>query len=146
MMFSSNQQLRVSGECFIETIQSALDFALKLSGHYKNMTREEIERGCLLLYQITDDGKYCIGWGFKEIPEHWEKYPFDFDTIIVSHIIQQHLLNFDVEYDPDEGDGSFKKGFLMKNIERSFAGKKEDVKNPFYGIVSFEPYTCFYAK
>lgn len=72
MMFSSNQILEVSG-CLSHhnELEAALEFALKYSGEAKNMTQKEIDRGCKLLYQITKDGKYCIGWGFEDVNRSW---------------------------------------------------------------------------
>lgn len=145
MMFSSNQILEVSGSLSDQNeLESALEFALKYSGEAKNMKQEEIDRGCKLLYQITEDGKYCIGWGFKDVPEGWIEYPFKFDISIVSRIILQHLESFPVK--KDILDGSYQKGFIMKCIEEYLGSKHDGIKNPFYGIVYFEPYTCFYSK
>lgn len=141
-MFSSNQILEISGSLL--QLKSCLDFALKLSGEDRYMIQSEIDRGCKLVYQITEDGKYCIGWGFEEVPKGWSEYPFKFDTEIVSKIIIQHIENFPVEY--GGYDGSYDKGFKMKEISNSFSEEKNGIKNPFYGIVYFEPYTCFYAK
>ena len=144
-MFSSNQILEVSGSLSNwHELESALEFALKYSGNSKNMTQEEIDRGCKLLYQITEDGKYCIGWGFKEVPNGWIEYPFRFDIDIVSRIIHQHLEKFPIVN--GGGDGAYEKGFIMKCIETSMSSEKNGIKNPFYGIVYFKPYTCFYSK
>lgn len=147
-MFSSNQVLEVSGDLsHVEQLEAALEFALKYSGEDKNMLQSEIDRGCRLLYQITDDGKYCIGWGFVndicgwDNPSGWLEYPFKFDVEIVSKIIKQHLEAFSAR----EGmlDGSYDKGFIMKHP----SGKDyEEIKSAFYCIVYFEPFTCFYAK
>ena len=115
-MFSSNQILEVSGNLSDQNeLEIALEFALKYSGYAKNMKQDEIDRGCKLLYQITEDGKYCIGWGFEKNPEGWIEYPFRFDIDIVSRIIRQHLESFPVE--KDIWDGSYQKGFIMKCIE-----------------------------
>jgi len=139
MMFSTNQILEVSGDLYHSgQLESALEFALKYSGHDKNMLQSEIDRGCKLLYQITEDGKYCIGWGFKNVPSGWLEYPFKFDIAIVSSIIRQHLENFPAEH--GIWDGSYDKGFIMTARDR------DGVKSSFYCIVSFKPYTCFYAK
>ena len=74
MMFSSNQILEVSGSLSNQNeLESALEFALKYSGYDKNMSQEEIDRGCKLLYQITEDGKYWIGWGFEDVPDVWNE-------------------------------------------------------------------------
>ena len=146
MMFSSNQVLEVSGSlAHPNELESALEFALKFSGNAKNMTQKEIDRGCKLLYQITEDGKYCIGWGFKDVPKGWLEYPFRFDIDIVSRIIRQHLESFPIER--GSWDGTYDNGFVMKCIgENEWDTKKTGIKNPFYCIVYFKPYTCFYAK
>lgn len=144
-MFSSNQILDVSGNLsHSNELESALEFALKYSEHDKNLSQEEIDRGCKLVYQITEDGKYCIGWGFETVPNGWFEYPFKFDIAIVSSIIRQHLESFPIE--KDIGDGSYSKGFIMKCIDESLASESDGIKSPFYGIVYFKPYTCFYSK
>ena len=144
-MFSSNQILEVSGSLTDRhELESALEFALKYSDNSKNISKEENKRGCKLLYQITEDGKYCIGWGFKTVPAGWIEYPFRFDIDIVSRIIRQHLESFPIV--KGGGDGSYEKGFIMKCIETSMSTEKNGIKNPFYGIIYFRPYTCFYHK
>ena len=144
-MFSSNQILEVSGSLSDRhQLESALEFALRYSGKSKNMKQEEIDRGCKLLYQITEDGKYCIGCGFKDVPNGWNEYPFKFDIDIVNRIIHQHLEAFPIVI--GSGDGSYEKGFIMKCIETSMSSEKKGIKNPFYGIIYFEPYICFYHK
>lgn len=144
-MFSSNQVLEISGSLHHRNeLESALEFALKYSGEEKNMTQEEIDRGCKLLYQITEDGKYCIGWGFKDVPQGWLEYPFKFDIDIVSRIICQHLETQVVKR--DIWCDTYDKGFIMKCIDECMAPEDNGIKSPFYGIVYFEPYTCFYSK
>ena len=142
MMFSSNQILEISGS--MDQLSTALQFALDYSDHARAMTPKERERGCKLVYQIADDGKYCIGWAFKDTRKGWQEYPFDFDVYIVAGIIAQHLHKMET---PDNGfewaDGSNSEGFLMKVIDDDENG---NIKNPFYGIVSFEKFGCFYAK
>ena len=145
-IFSSNQVLQISGD--FDQLKNALDFALKYSGENKNMLPEEIKRGCRLTYQITKNNKYCIGWAFlnrpnEKLPNGWSEYPFKFDVEIVSKIIIQYLNDFPIE--KDIWDGGYKKGFLMKVIPETFSDA-DDIKNAFYGIVSFEPFTCFYSK
>ena len=145
MMFSSNQILEVSGSLSDQNeLESALEFALKYSGNAKKMEKSEIDRGRKLLYQITEDGKYCIGWGVEDVPDGWTEYPFRFDIDIVSKIIRQHLADSPVE--KDILDGSYDKGFVMKCIEEWMGSEHDGIKNPFYGIVYFKPYTCFYSK
>lgn len=69
----------------------SLEFALKYSEHDQNMLQTEIDSNCKLVYEITNDGKYCIGWEFKTIPFGWSEYPFRFDIEIINQIIKQHL-------------------------------------------------------
>jgi hypothetical protein len=141
MMFSSNQILELSG-CLShkDELKHALDFAIKASGWYEPMTRKE--KPCPCSYQITKDGRYCIGWG--EEKDGWKEFPFEFDVDIIAQIIAKHLAKQRV--DEGEWDGSYGAGFLMKVIPDSFASEEDGIKNPFRGIVSFEPYTVFYAK
>lgn len=140
MMFSSNQVFEISGS--MDQLPIALQFALDYSDHARAMTQREIERGCKLVYQIAKDGKYCIGWAFKNIQEGWQEYPFDFDVEIVARIIAQYLGKLET---PNSGyewaDGGDAEGFLMKVISCD-----DNIKNSFYGIVSFEKFNCFYAK
>lgn len=142
-MFSSNQVLQVSGD--LEQLETALEFALKYSGHAKNMLQEEIDRGCKLLYQITKDGKYCIGWGFEKVPEGWMEYPFKFEVGIVSSIIYQHLEKFEIKKEYGEYS-CYEKGFIMKCATNFREAEKAGIKDYFYCIVYFEPFTCFYSK
>lgn len=144
MIFSSNQILEVSGSLYLTQIKSALGFALQFSGNDKNMKQSEIDRGCKLVYQITEDGKYCIGWGFQKVPKGWSEYHFKFDIDIVSHLIMQHINQYPIE--TDIWDGSYRKGFLMKCIDDFISEEKDGIQSPSYGIVYFVPYTCFYAK
>lgn len=144
-MFSSNQVLEISGSLsHSNELEAALEFALKYSGEDKNMSQEEIDRGCKLVYQITEDGKYCIGWGFEDVPKGWLEYPFKFDIAIVSMVIRKHLEAFPIER--EIFDGAYTKGFIMKCIDESLASENDGIKSPFYGIVYFKPYTCFYSK
>jgi hypothetical protein len=133
-MFSSNQKLEISGT--YEQLKSALEFALKLDG-------TDLEDLC---YQITEDGKFCLGWWTTNGSERgWEKFQFDFDTDIVSKIIIQFLSK-----QKQKGyagfDGSTEKGFVMSAIPETFSDFENGIKNPFYGIVSFKAFTCFYSK
>ena len=137
-MFSSNQILDITGS--LDQITSALNFAMAYSGQLSHFSDAEQKRGCKIVFQITKDGKYCIGWGFEEVPDGWTEYQFKPDIHIISAIIEQRLMG-----DPcqeDGLDGSYERGFRMHNIDYNTAG----VENSFYGIVYFEPYTCFYHK
>lgn len=136
-MFSSNQVLEVSGDLeHRDDLQNALEFALKASGHNKPKSN--------IVYQITEDGRYCLGWAFLDIPDGWHEYPFEFDVEITAKIIAKHLNKQSIRY--SGYDGSHNKGFLMKVIEESMASEDGGIKNPFYGIVEFSPFTCFYSK
>lgn len=143
MIFSSNQILQISG-CLDHKneLEKALEFAISFDGYDVAFTKEGYDRGCRLSYQITKDGKYCIGWGDTE--DGWTEYQFRPSVTILSEIIRQHLEDFPVE---DYGyDGSYDKGFLIKAIDETMADEWENIKKPFYGIISIEPYTCFYSK
>ena len=137
-MFSSNQILDISGS--LDQITSALNFAMAYSGELNHFSDAEQKRGCKIVFQITEDGKYCIGWGFEEVPSGWTEYQFKPDSKIISAIIEQRLKEASTQ--EDGLDGSYERGFRMRNIDHNTPG----VENSFYGIVYFEPYTCFYAK
>ena len=130
-MFSSDQIFEVSGS--MDQLEKAIKFAIDMHGIGKSG----------ISYQITKNGKYCLGWGDEE---EWKKYPFDFDVHIVSEIVKQFLEKQDCEDPYAWADGSSEKGFLMKVIPEVFSDEKDGVKKPFYGIVSIEPYMNFYAK
>lgn len=141
MMFSSNQVFEISGS--MDQLSSALQFALDYSGHAKDMTKKEIERGCKLVYQITKDGTYCIGLSFGKIAKGWKEYPFDFEVDIVARIIAPQRLykleTLDSGY--EWADGGTSDGFLMKCDFYEL-----EIEEPFYGIVNFKKFNCFYAK
>jgi len=130
-MFSSEQVFEVSGT--MDQLEPTIKFAIDMHGIGKSG----------ISYQVTKDGKYCLGWGDDE---EWKKYPFDFDAHIVSEIVKQHLNKIDCEDPYEWADGTSEKGFLMKVIPGTFSDEKNGIKKPFYGIVSIEPYINFYAK
>lgn len=137
-MFSSNQILDITGS--LDQITSALNFAMAYSGELSHFSDAEQKRGCKIVFQITKDGKYCIGWGFEEVPDGWTEYQFKPDSKIISAIIEQRLKEIPIE--EDDLDGSYERGFRMRQIDVH----SEDAENRFFGIISFEPYTCFYHK
>lgn len=141
MMFSSNQVLQVSG-CLSHKneLKHALEFAVRASGWAEPMTRAK--EPCKCVYQITRDGKYCVGWGGER--DGWSEFQFDFDIDIIAQIIIKHLSKQEIIY--EDGDGTYSAGFLMTSIPHSFAEEWNCIKKPFYGIVAFEPYTCYYSK
>jgi hypothetical protein len=135
-MFSSNQIFKVSGD------MSQLEMALRFAIDYDESNHKR------LVFQKTEDGKYCIGWKPEnELPKGWQEFQFDFDTDIVSKIIAQYLYKHRESDSPYEYfDGSTDIGFVMENIPDVFSDEYEGIKNPFYGIVSFKPFMNFYAK
>lgn len=135
-MFSSNQVLEISGEFY--QLQGALDFAI---GYYEKEEKD-------LVFQITENGKYCIGWKPNDYSiEGWENFQFDFDSEIVSKIIIQFLKKQKCKDSPyDYFDGGTNEGFLMKVLPQTFAEEENGIKDPFYGIVSFETFVNYYSK
>ena len=136
-MFSSNQIFRISGR--FEDLPLALHFAMDMSNDIQSNA----------VFQITEDGTYCIGWRPKDkLPQGWHSYQFDFDADIVSKIIIQHLTKtIATMEDPYRyADGSSYKGFLMENIDNVFSDEWEGIKKPFYGIVSIKPFFNYYSK
>ena len=145
-MFSSNHILTVTG-CLnhSDDLYNALKFGLKSSGELEYFIKNN-QFKCV--YQIVND-KYCIGLynDMYKIPEGWNEFSFDFDLEIISKIISQHINKFPMPLIGEMGcDGSCEKGFVMYNIDHSFGSNESGIKNRFHGIVSFEPYTCFFAK
>ena len=89
MMFSSNQVLSVSGELDIKYIKHCLSFALQLAGYDYNSPTS------ICTWQITEDGRYCIGWASGSIPNGWNTYDFAFDVDTISEIIYNHMSTVD---------------------------------------------------
>ena len=142
-MFSSNQKFIVTGS--MDQLKDVIKFAFILAGQDKYTLQSEYDRGCRIIYQISEDGKYyCLGSCFGEIPDGWKEYPFKFDYDIVSKIIMQFLEQFDIQ--EDTWDGSYEKGFIAENIEESFADKEDGIVKPFYGTIKIRGFTTFYAK
>ena len=138
-MFNSNQILSVSGE--FNQLKDCLEFALKMYG----------EKTDNLVFQLAKNGKFCIGWGNrkgKNGNEHiWQNFQFGFDINIATEAIKKFLQEQPRQESVfDYGDGSTSDGFLMKIIPETFAEVYEGIKEPFYGIVSFEKYTNYYGK
>lgn len=135
-MFPSNQLFTISGS--LDQLENAIIFLLTHAG----LTHEALhdpERA--LVYQITEDNKYHLGYTTLPASEGWEKYIFKYDPHIISLIIQQHLKE---QVQPisiyDYADGSTTKGFLIT------AEKPDNLKNPFCHLATIEPYTIYYAK
>lgn len=122
----------------MEQLEAAIKFACEMC---------ELD-GMGVTYQITKNGKYCLGKGYAKSENGWSKFPFDFDAHIIAEIIKQFLDKQECEdlYAHDWSDGDSEKGFLMKAIPSVFSDEEDGVLSPFYGIVSIEPYMNFYAK
>lgn len=140
-MLSSNQILSISGSIHDpKEIENALNIALNMSDPHKKQRKED-----KIIFQIVGD-KFCIGDYYDKVPEGWQKFQFQYDSDIVSRIIRQFFEKKEIAYCEYAGcDGSFEKGFLMKCFSYE-EFNNDDIKSPDYGIVYFEPFTCFYAK
>lgn len=144
-MFSSNHILTVTG-CLkhSDDLYNALEFGLKSSDWLNGFMKKDRPTKCV--YQIVNN-TYCIGWhnpNYK-LEEGWNEFPFEFDLEIITKIISQFLEKQEfpnIEY----WDGSYEKGFVMNHIDDDFNSDEAGIKEPFYGIVQFKPYTCFFAK
>lgn len=142
-MFATNQVCTISGKLESGALCEALDFALKYSGYIKGFTEPGNLSKCI--YQITEDGQFCIGWAPQnKVPDGWTEFPFEFNSSIISQIIEQHLDKQKIQY--CFGEGGYYKGFCMKDISGVLDSEYDGIKNPFYGIVLFKPFTCFYRK
>lgn len=135
-MYSDNQILDISGS--FRQLNKALKFALDFSENKESD----------ICYQVVGN-KYCIGWLLSdgEAPKGWRKYPFTPSVAIIEQIIMSELIK--MKYEPcgyEYGDGSCSKGFRMRCLEDSPELEDEGIENPFYGIVSIEPYTNYYGK
>lgn len=131
-MYSTNQILQISGNLkHSEELSQALQYVLEKCGSVV---------GC---YQITDDGKYVLGWGHYE-PEAWTAYPTPPSIVELDRLIRNHLESQIVV--EGEWDGDYYEGFLIKAVDRHIGMGSDGVKEPAYGIISIEPFTCFYSK
>ena len=136
-MFSSNQVLSVSGELDIQYIKHCLSFAFQLAGYDYHSHKSTCT------WQITDDGRYCIGWASVHIPKGWNAYEFEFDIDKVSEIILNHMR----VVDPYKANNCAAcSGFVMDVIPETLAETENGIIKPFYGVVSFKPYLCEYSK
>lgn len=131
-MFSSNQELKISGELYTLFVQRALKFCVDVAGH----------SSYTLVWQALESGEFCIGvqYGDGAIPQGWNSFPVSDDFDIVALMIVKFLEKQEF---PREcgGDGSNTKGFLVEQITYKDEGH---IENWMYGIVKFSPFTCFY--
>lgn len=146
-MFTSNQVLEVSGRLLgvpdEPYLKASLLLALTLSDNLRFFEMPNTQTKCV--YQITEDGRFCIGWATNSMDD-WKEFPFgtDFQIDSVVRMVMEHLIKQEIK--KDIWDGSYRHGFLMRVIPEYSNNKPDGIKNPMYGIVSFEPYTCFYSK
>ncbi len=157
MIFSSNQEFLISGNLNKESVIAAINTALTFSGENESPSKSK-----KLVYQVSKGGHYCIGlyWDDEDLPEGWKKFSFDASLyknveltveMVALHIIE-YLSNQDYTKVLEEYsgfDGGISKGFLMKCINYCSEynmPEEEKIKNPWRGIVSFEPFACYYAK
>lgn len=146
MMFSSNQVLEISGS--MRQLEAAIEFAMMYSGRAECFTRHEKPSKCV--YQITYDGRYCIGWSLHDRdapPDGWSEYPFDYDPKIISAVVQQWLEKAPKPIDEHEGfDGSHRIGFLLRECSGNRWKDWGGIKNGLHCIITLRPFWCFYAK
>ncbi len=136
-MFSSNQVLSVSGELDINYIKHCLSFALQLANYDYHSPKSTCT------WQITEDGRYCIGWASGHIPKGWNAYDFEFDLNKISEIIFEHMKSIDPYHANNCAACS---GFIMEAIPETLAEEYHGIVKPFYGLISFSPYLCAYSK
>lgn len=142
-MLSSNGEFCITGDLHLKNdLENTLEFLVKKTRMYEYVTRKEKPSKCV--FQITPDGRYCIGmtWDKKE---GWNEFPFDFDIPIIAAIISKHLEKQKLDYSCG-GDGSFYAGYKAVNSDNSWLEEKNGIKNPHYCHIIFEPFTCYYAK
>lgn len=137
-MFSSNQLFTISGR--LDQLENAIIFLLNHAG----LTHESLrDPQRALVYQITEDNKYHLGYTRLPAPDGWKEYIFKYDPHIISLIIQQHIKYAQVQPKSiyDYADGSTEKGFLLT------VKNPDNLKSP-YGcyLATIEPYKIYYAK
>lgn len=136
-MFSSNQLFTISGR--LDQLENAIIFLLSHAG----LTHESLhDPQRALVYQITEDNKYHLGYTRLPAPDGWNEYIFKYDPHIISLIIQQHIKEQVQSISIyDYADGSTEKGFLLT------VKNPDNLKNP-YGcyLATIEPYKIYYAK
>lgn len=145
MMFSSNQVLEISGD--MRQLEAAIEFAMRYSDQNECFMRREKPAKCV--YQISDDGRYCIGWALHDEvpPDGWSEYPFDYDPKIIGPVVRQWIEKAPRPFDENaELDGSHHIGFLLQESGGSRWAEQERIKNGWRCIITIRPFWCFYAK
>lgn len=143
-MFSSNQIFQVSGT--LDDIERVLDFAIRQSGEHELFTRTESP--VPIVYQITDNGLYCLATAYGGTPdEDWSLYPFDYDPKIIARIIRQWLeLQPRPKSDYDCCEGGHAPGFICQELWSLDPKLRDHIKSPYYGFLTFRPFTNWYSK
>lgn len=129
-MFANNQVLEISGNLNLDELQATFSFALQYLGF-----NNENEK---LVCKSMKDGKYYVGWGFKNIPNGWSEYSID-DIDILNQLIYTHIDLCQVE--SSDKSRITKKGFVMRYVSQM--DKPNKATKP---IIYFKPFTCIYLK
>lgn len=137
-MFSSNQQLKISGG--FEDLLNTLNFALELSEIEDMCTRED--NPCKVCFQISKNNEYCIGTYLNKLPSGWKDFSFDYDCNLMNLSIIQFFYNKHVECE-EYGDGTNEKGFLLENITYK---DSENIENCWSGKIKISVFNNYYAK
>ncbi len=135
-MFSSNQKFAVS--CDARQLEDVVMFALRM----------EDDRGVnrTLAYQITQDGRFVLGWYNKEPEDGWKKFPFENPSIgLIVELAKQTAKEHPAKH-KEMWDGLYEDGYLVERTEKSMGHERDGIREPFYGIISVRSFSCFYAK
>ena len=124
-MFSSNQILEISG-CLsdAEELKIALEFALSSAGYLKAFTNVT-KADCKCVFQITKDGRYCIGYAYNKPETGWIEYPFDFDLSI---IVDKNVSYFEIEKVIKDANMQYLKSYSLIDVYEN-EEKLKDKKN-----------------
>lgn len=98
------------------------------------------------IYQITEDGAICLGWKPEKVPKEWLEFKYAYDLEEIASVIYEQLSKHPIKdgccFDKHEA------GFRVRMFPE--VGKAvplwDNVKNPYYCLVVFEPYTCTVCK
>lgn len=136
-MFSSNQVFEVS--CTKSQLRAVLAFAL-------DMAHDERTRPRNLVYQMTSDGRFAIGWFHQEPKAGWQTLVSPTPSVdLLAEAAIQYLKDY-----PDRSielwDGSYEQGYLVKAIQETMATEWNGIKNPFYRYVTIQAHKVFYSK
>ena len=138
-MFSSNQELHISGSIFNMTdLEKVINFVLDSTGGTKPQS-----------YQVSGKNEFAVGW-HNNVPG-WTSLSNDENGIPRKELIQliynylRCLPSSAYKWEFEEADGHSERGFLLDVIGES-AKSIEGINNPFYCIFKISPFVCFYGK